>query len=184
MLSTIINEIALKPRLHFLTLKGKTERQQKIGYVNDMLRKISSHYYIVRESNIQSQGYHFHAIFSLDRDIKPTWYRKGVHIQVVPLGDVKKRDPDFPTSLDEVLHIAEEERERVKDMTSDDLIVDDVSRKVVIARQSHRAKMKKVGHVTRVIVYMNKEGDKTLQYTDYIYHKPNPNRSGLKTPAP
>lgn len=80
------------PRLHFVTInpnKGLDSklRINKIGKWSDYLKRFSKNYFIVRESE---KNYHFHALVSLDKDLK---FVKHVHFDVRPVSD-KPKIPD------------------------------------------------------------------------------------------
>lgn len=177
---SITRALSKATNLFFLTVKAvdpKVPRTQKIGYVNDLLRKVSTHYLIVREKNLAMPGYHFHAIFSYDivkkgheSKPKPSWFRKGVHMDPKPVGDEKKKDPDFPRNLDEALHVQDEERERVKNFTEGDHLIEEATRKISDAKRRVNAAFKKQGHVARIITYMYKDLPNT-EYVDVIYKK-------------
>lgn len=153
-------------RLVFLTVKGPEDhRSQKIGYVGDLCRRVSDAYFIVRESNKAKGGYHFHALVSIKKDIKPTWYRKGVHMNVQELG--RKVDPrSIPESFEEswVMKYGD------KDISAEDRAIADCFNRAKAAESAKRSKGRKLNNVDRVLEYMVKDWDAPSYkiYTNYI----------------
>lgn len=154
-------------RLIFLTVKAPIgHRGQKIGYVNDMVRKIADKYFIIREKNKQNDGFHFHALLSQKRDIKPNWFRKGVHIHVnsfnSPFNGVI---PESAMEAD-VLKYGEAilEHMPVEEIALVDSIVKErqkIQRLKCMSRKEKR--------LNRVVNYMEKDWTDThSQYLDYI----------------
>lgn len=164
----IIKRYTNLPRLYFLTVratKGSRPRYSKIGFVGDQLRKISDQYFIVRESNKQFEGYHFHAIFS-KRDDKPIhkgWYKKGVSFKMEPIGDHNPTPPKIPDEIDREmeLHITES-------MDITERIMRSEIKRLNLKESATIRKHKKTGHIDRVVTYMTKEGGPWLMYDNYI----------------
>lgn len=80
----------LLPRLAFLTLRGKkgNARQQTIGWANDFCRRLSDHWFVVREADVVGTGYHFHALISVRLEkLTATYFRKGIHTNIRYLSD-------------------------------------------------------------------------------------------------
>lgn len=159
-----------KPRLHFITVKGSTERQHKIGYMHDLLRKVSDTYYIVREPNIIADGYHFHALVSINKDyIEKKWYRKGVHIHVEALC---KGKANIPQSFEEELY------RKYGGVDEDDPFGDNMTflqKQILDIRHAACQKIrilenrdKKKTDVGRVLSYMSKTHP-TERYVDYMF---------------
>lgn len=71
---------------YFLTFKGSRPQHQRIDFVRRMCAKLSKSYFIVRESNKQNDGYHFHALVRLDKYPPKNWFKKGCHIKLQRLG--------------------------------------------------------------------------------------------------
>jgi len=155
------------PRLLFITVKGNGS-YQKIGKINDLIRKVSGTYFIVREQNKQKDGFHYHAIVSQRKDLEPNWFRKGVHINVQNIGDKKIHHPIIPES--------EEERLMLKygstDLDDDDkLIADHQILQQTKLNTRHRNNVKYT-HVARVLTYMYKELPvEPKEFEDFIYKR-------------
>lgn len=160
---TILHNFSKSPRLLFITVRGPG-RWQQIGKINDFLRKISSHYFIVREKNKKTDGFHYHALVSQTKDIKPNWFRKGVHIHVTTVAK-SDRAPKIPECSDEDHFIKYGDN----NPSGDEKIIIDTLRKIVQAdRVQHRANVK-LTHLNRIVDYMFKESSpQHSAYLDYI----------------
>lgn len=180
MLKTYITELSLSPNLYFYTFKALTKkpRHQTIGWASDHMKKISNHYYIVREKNLATDGFHFHVICSRFKEPHKGWFIKGMHINTRKVGDKKPRVPDYPLSQDEDLHNQELERERLKPLNEDEHLIDQAASKHKTSVLRVKGKIRKIAHVERLVVYMNKDCDvdgPKIQYTSFIYvNKPPP----------
>lgn len=154
------------PRLLFLTVKGPIDhRSQKIGYVNNMLRKVSDRFIIIREHNSLNAGYHYHALVSLKKDLKPNWFRKGVHIHITAVGN--KMDLDrLPSTSEEAWDVKYSENDDLIDRA---IINNTLRLKAKIAAK--RCKIKKRSNVTNIMNYMLKEQNSLKMYESYIVHR-------------
>lgn len=157
-----------QPRLLFITVKGPG-RYQKIGKISDHIRRVSDTYLIIRETNKQKDGFHFHAVVSTRKDIKPNWYRKGVHIHVQPIGDKKKRCPVIPESSEED---AFQRYGTIDVLDGDDRIIDDFFINQRLKEQAHHRLNVKYTHLSRVMHYMFKEDQVFKQYENIIFKGP------------
>lgn len=170
---TYSKSLSESTRLYFITVKDMARgnpRRQKANFVHDLLKRDSDHYLIVREKNKINDGYHFHAVFSARNEhVSCEWRRKGVHIQVKKLGDLNKRDPDFPHTQILWAHDQDLKEADIKDRGE---IVVMASNMVASAKARVRAKTNKEGHVGRCVTYMMKEMPENPQlYVNYIYVK-------------
>ncbi len=158
-----------------VTIKSKPDahvRTQKISYWSDRLRKISKSFYIVREKNKLNNGYHFHAIVSLNEpDISKGWFKKGIHIHVKTIGNVNGQPlakPIYPENSEEANHMLYGD----EPLSVMDRIIIDEHRRLEQSRKAKHSKNKKTLHVDSVLAYLNK--DRTIlssQFTDYAYYK-------------
>lgn len=156
------------PRQVFITVRG-VGVYQRIGKINDMLRKVSDDFFIVRENDVQTKEgseYHFHALVSLKKDIKPNWYRKGVHINVQKVGD-PSRTPIIPEDgeMEDYLKYGED----ADDLDIVDKIMIDFHIKQNLKERALVHKLNKQTHLERIIVYMCKESP-VEEYSTYIFH--------------
>lgn len=162
-----------QPRLFFITIKSSKVQHQKIDYAHKMIKKVSSNYFIIRERNKINQGYHFHCLVSLRKEcIQKKWFRKGVHIHVIPL---KQGVPNIPESQDEFYH----KKERKENILLADGIPKESIPQVIKAENKLRmvrSKCKKDNNIQKVLQYMNKDSP-DRQYIDYIYVKDNVSHS-------
>lgn len=159
------------PRLRFLTVKGP-DKWQRIGKVNDALRHRASHYFIVREKNKKTDGYHFHAIYSLKEEGKEIIPKKGIHFHVknitgkMPYGLLTARSiRDIDEEFYHYNEMDEVKAEAIRNEAIEDraIIADIVRTGVKIAKDKKRAS------VDRVIAYMHKEMPQFPgRYVDYI----------------
>lgn len=159
------NYIALfgtKKDLRFLTIKG--EGYQKIGKVNDLVRKVSDTYYIVREKNKKSEGYHYHCLIDMKIEPNKAWFKKGVHMNLLKVGRANTKDRYVFVNRDLTdMDIAEwKEEDPVMAMAYQENAV--VDKRIDAAIKS----CKQVESVKRIIAYMNKEQEFPALYTDYI----------------
>lgn len=163
----------MAPRLYFMTVKDMLRvnpRRQTIGFVNDLVKRDSDHYFIVKEKNKVTDGFHFHAVFSArDEHVQCKWNRKGMHIYVHPVGDLAPRDPDFPRERWDYDHRADAKEADVAERGEIVVMADNM---VKAGKARVRAKTKKEGHVGRCVVYLMKEvPPNPVKYVDYIYVK-------------
>lgn len=166
MIEEILKHFSTQPRLLFITVRG-SGRWQKIGKVSDLLKRVSSNYFIVREKDKKGDGYHFHSLVSTNKDIKPNWYRKGIHIHVVPVGDKKVRLPLIPQDEEEMLHL------KYGDTIPegiDKILIDGMLNLYSKDRIRHGRTVKNT-HLARVVTYMFKELTIPQQYTNYLYKR-------------
>lgn len=152
-----------------MTLKGMSgskPRVQKIGYINDILKKVSDHYYIVRETNKKHKGYHFHALYSVKRDfLKKEFHRKHIHICVRDVGKRYVYDPVDPRDL------PLEYETPCKDLLEwSQRHIKKVAAKMSAARASIARRKTKERNVDNVVYYLSKSDDRESdeQYVDYI----------------
>lgn len=157
-----------QPRLLFITVKGPGS-WQKIGKVNDLIRRVSDTYFIVRELNKEIDGYHFHAIVSQRKDIKPNWFRKGIHINVQNIGDKKGHKPNIPECEAEV-NIRKYGSVDVPD--GDDRIIADHINSAIQKKRADTRKNVKYSHLTRTLEYMYKELMVPIPFDNVIIKDP------------
>lgn len=160
---TSYNDVFSPENSYFLTLKGPDAKHQKIGYVNDLLRKVSSTYLVVREKNKISDGYHFHAIAKMEKKPPATWYKKGVHMKLQKIGSPEKLPEDWKIPIP---YLSRRTLSDMREHYEDNVIIDYLMEKT--ARVS-LAKMRKNTQIEKVLRYMSKDLDMPMQYTDYIY---------------
>lgn len=156
----------MKGDIRFLTLRGHKSKEQRIGYVNDLLRKISSTYLIVREKNHSNDGFHFHAIVKVHTVPKKAWYRKGVHMNLKRVGYLIPKPNTFTARHmhDNLAGLEIDDAKRVLVAMSESNLDDYVQRAtdVYVVRDSD---------ISRVLCYMEKEMEMPCQYVDYIWSK-------------
>lgn len=147
--------------LHFLTVKGEKPRQQKIGFTADLCKKISNNYYVVRESNKKTPGYHFHALVDVIKTPPKAWYKKGVHINLQPVG--RSASPVgmiLPVGPPTQLEMLEEEHhtgDPVRELAVLDRCVGQARKRIRLNK-----------HLSRIVTYMHKEQEFPAQYVDYV----------------
>lgn len=155
------------PRLHFITIRG-ADKYQKIGKINDMMRRVGATYFIVREEDKQKEGrFHFHALISLNKDITPNWYRKGVHINVQPLNSDTKHS--FPESYEEAEEI--KHGENFEEATREDDLIANVIQRLQAKASAKRSLSRKTNSIENIVNYMFKDNPST-KYLDYIFNNP------------
>ncbi len=156
-----------RSKLHFLTIKSHKLNEQKIGYASGKLRKISKDFILVREPNKRVPGYHFHALLQLTKSPSKSWYKKGLHIKMVPLGGhIPLRPPPLNNSRP---GLSKKEWDKVTSMTPSESKLYFLGKKFlkVQAKQAD-----KNDHVGRILNYLSKDSPESpVQYEDYIYYK-------------
>lgn len=173
-MTTLRNLFLPKKKLYFLTLKG--EKYQTVGKVADLIRKVSKTFFVVREKNRKSAGYHFHALIEMEKEPHKSWFKKGVHMNLNRVGervwynawgelcrDENKGSYLVPTDEWDSKALAdyiENEPEEGLKFANDELFNKQL--------KLHRKKMEYLGHITRILTYMEKEQEFPAQYTDYI----------------
>lgn len=162
-----LNQHFLKlPRQVFITIRGPNA-WQRIGKINDLLRRVSDDYFIVRENDLQKKEgseYHFHALVSLKKDLKPNWYRKGIHINVQKVGD-PARTPIIPE--DEVMADHLKYGADADDLDVIDKLMIDFHIKQNVKERALICKLNKQTHLQRIITYMLKDTP-VEEYLTYI----------------
>lgn len=160
------------PKAYFLTFKGKGKAHQKIDYVSKMIKKISNNYYIVREKNKMTEGYHFHAIFIMITKPKASWFKKGCHINLQKVGKghlvYTAPLPQYPPPVNTGVSARDidESHDAVEHSNNVRLYEDQIITKCIKdAGQS----LDRLAHVQRTLKYMAKEQEFPIQYTDYVY---------------
>lgn len=171
LIRNIYEEMRKAPRLHLVTFRANNQdnpRHQLIGYFHDRLRKVSDQFFICRENNNDQKhpGYHFHALVSLQRDIKPNWFRKGIHCDVRPVNKSNKT-VTIPESQDEadVMKYGKDH----KDLSPDQKIVIDIKRKHRQRAAREISQHKKGNAVARILSYITKDNP-VGKYIEWIYH--------------
>lgn len=162
-----------KSKLYFITFKSHLVKWQKIGTISDHMRKVSDNFLVVRESNKQKEGYHFHVLASLKKDFYANWYRKDVHIHV---SGYKRTDISMFISHsqddDEIAKYGMNPDE-VRNATQEELL--DAEAMV----KASKAYAKVINHnnlykrVLRTLTYMSKELDPIVMYENYLFRKDN-----------
>jgi len=140
--------------------------------INKMCKSISNNYFITREKNHKSEGYHFHAIVLESTPPRKQWFKKGVHIHYQQLRHKNPVDPAVArTHVPHMQLTAEEkvqERFDVADEHPDELEsydMDILMRKHLPVIQQTLAMRP---HVMRVLKYMEKEQEMPMQYNEYM----------------
>lgn len=161
------------PRLRFLTLKGPPGSWQDINKVKDLLKKKSSLFFIVRESNKIADGYHFHAIYSLSTSVE-ICFKKGVHMYVknitgdcpTDFGCLSMRD--LKEAWDYTSQLPDEDRKLAEDSIEDSIIDLKLENQVSAKRHGDR----KRNSISRVVKYMMKELKCPQRYINYATNIP------------
>lgn len=164
----IIDVFTAKRDLRFLTVKG--DKYQTVQAVNKLVKKIARTYYIVRETNKKSKGYHFHAILDCIKEPSVNWFKKGIHMNLVKVGKPNtKTIINIPITLtrDELHEWGEHCPAEAHDHKVDSKI-DACIHKTVRTTDVNR-------HLERILKYMKKEQEFPAQYTDYMYVVSNKN---------
>lgn len=160
---TLLTNFHKLPRLLFITVRGP-DRWQKIGKVNDFIRRKSSNYFIVREKDKRKDGYHFHALVSQEKDIKPNWFRKGIHVHIKPV--VSGKTPHIPECAVEA--------DILKYGTPDppvgvERVIHDTLYSIARTKRTNHAQTVKNTKLLAILNYMFKEvTDNHQLYQDYI----------------
>ena len=159
-----------KSDLRFLTVKG--DKYQDINKVQKLVAKIANTYYIVRELNKKSCGYHFHALLSCEKEPTRRWFKKGVHMHLKKVGKIEKKEKKetkddeevhssiVPMTSKEVAEWIERDPDNAIPVLTDKLITGCFKR--------HTKRKKKEQHLMRILNYMSKEFEYPAQYSDYI----------------
>lgn len=147
---------------YFLTVKGPDAKHNKIGYVNDLCRKISKTYIIVRETNKTTPGNHFHALLRLDKPPPKSWFKKGVHMNLQKVGGV----PQGVTYQTPMPGLTQNEISLMYHLDDADVAIAYVEDMIF---EKLKKKMKKATHIEKVLKYCSKDLNMPMQYTDYIY---------------
>lgn len=167
-MSIITKHFLSKKDLRFLTLKG--DKYQKIGKVSDLIRKISKTYYVVREANKKSTGYHFHALIAVDKEPRKAWYKKGVHMHLAKVGKVEHKvvtgvPSQVRLSAPEMTQKEYKEWSAHEPENSEKHQIDRLINKQVV---TVKKLLNLSQHLQRVIQYMEKEQEFPAQYADYM----------------
>jgi len=170
-----------KEEFYFLTIKGQPGSHagfQRVGYIGDQLRKISDTYFAVREENHAQDGWHYHCLLSLRKEIPKGWYKKHTHYNLQKIGA-----PD-PTDSDEYDEGKPKHQRAVPDFTAQEIaeaaaFEPEAAEDMIIANHDAKAKRnnrkehKKFvlnAHMERVVKYMQKEWTpEHKKYVDYIH---------------
>lgn len=147
----------------FLTFKG-TEKasHQKIDFVKKLCDKISDKFFIVRESNKKTPGFHFHALIRTDVVPPAKWYIKGCHMHVSKVGKPEKPVVKAPPITFTQCELGEALECGV--MTSSE--VEQIKTSVWMERAAKS--LRHETNVSKILSYMSKEAELPAQYTDYI----------------
>lgn len=147
--------------IRFLTFKGVKPKEQKIGFVNDKCRAISSTYVIVRELNKKTEGFHFHALLKVSKPPKDSWFIKGTHMNLQKVGKrltVNTR----ALNLKEVLEYSDLCPEMKQTLMAEQMEEPRITKLIDESVRLHQ-------HVDRALRYMSKElPTLPVQYNDYI----------------
>lgn len=171
--------------LRMLTVKSP--KYQTIEKMRKMCLKVSNTFFIVREKNKKSDGYHFHALLKMASEPKKSWYKKGVHINLLKVG--RNNGPPLPppvfpeskSTLDKELYDGE-----INQKEHDEALID-----VMLAKSMRNLRM--LNHVRRVVNYVTKELTNPQQYVNYhliirkkgvaLTHPPSPGGGGRSPPS-
>lgn len=148
--------------IRFLTVKSNEIK--KIGKVSDMCRKVSDTFFIVRELNKATPGFHYHVIMKMNKEPHKGWYKKGWHIHLLKVGKpqtmVTMQPPSPGFSKKELYEIGQHDKTnaRVIEMKQIESRLIDTVLKTKYYDTS----------VERVIRYMYKEFISPQRYINYI----------------
>lgn len=152
-----------KTKLYFITIKGAKKTHWKIDYARKKLRRISDSFVLVREPNVQKEGYHFHALISLTvPEIPKNWYQKGVHFNVQK---VRNNGTCIP-SQEELFWREETQRE--------DLKADGLAEAEIDSVIHHHKEIMKMKAKIRKIKYDAKMSDDLSRILRYMFKTVSP----------
>lgn len=149
--------------VRFLTYRDP-KKHVAIGKVNDHCRKVSDTYYIVRERDKATEGYHYHAIMLMNKEPAKGWYTKGIHINLKKIGrranNVGMVLPvQGPTALEKAVELfhCPENKEALEKASLEHAMAGELKR------------YKRKNHVDRVLNYMAKEQINPVRFVDYMF---------------
>lgn len=158
----VFAQMKTQPRLCFFTFRGGAGRPQKIGYFVDMLKRgCVKDYMIVREHNKDKMTYHYHALGSLSKDLKPNWFRKGVHVHMSMLNPPMDMGL-LPSSFEEDFV-----KKYGVEPEVDDIIIADHHRNASAKIRAKVGKRNKHWRVSSVLTYMFKDLHEPKRFENY-----------------
>lgn len=164
--------------LFFITIKDNTGkgRFQKIGKVNDWIRRYSNTFFIGRGTQ---GGNHFHILAGIEKNKNPIPV-KGIHfnIQCISNADPYVVDETIARTDREMTYYMETKAKDIVDRYQISLTIPNMIKKhfTKISNQSKRliSKRKKDGDIERIISYIiknieeDRETEDRQEYIDYI----------------
>lgn len=162
----------IKKDVRFLTLRGEG-RFQKIGAINDLCRMISDTYFITREANKATDGFHFHAVLQVKEEPKKSWYKKGVHMHLLHVGKSNEiHTPDNPRPVPPgKYNLTKKELgtdyPKITESEHEEKMVDIDVQYFLAARRKERKMNRKEKDLESVVDYICKDRPEKM-YLDYI----------------
>lgn len=146
----------------FLTFRGLKPVHQRIEFLRKHCSKISDTFIVVREANKKTEGYHFHAIIKVVKPPPKSWFKKGCHFNLQPVG---RPGITVGCKIPVNYTLTSKELDELPAKEGDDVAVEQIERKLV---QGTVKKNRIRTSVQRVLRYMEKDFELPIQYVDYI----------------
>jgi hypothetical protein len=149
----------------------KSDRKHKMDTVIKLLGKVSTTFFCIREKNKSSPGYHYHAIFRAEKPPPKRWFRKGIHMNLLEIGENKLKNTiikDRSTRIEREAISQLDEKDIEQKLTKLRLEIE--IKKINLQAQSGRLykKLQKRKQIIKVLAYMSKESpENPVQYEDY-----------------
>lgn len=181
--SSFCQKFKSKPRLFFITVqpykKSKNHKKlQKIGKINDWIRKYSDTFLIVQETNKGAQDKHYHILASLNkkpRDL-PDGFKQSAHMRIYTLkvGKNTIREIDYfmqflipnPTEKFEKKDTFSTPKDRANYVAS---MIRDYWRKSEKKKKKNHKILVKKNNISKIILYCFKEIPDPYLYENYIF---------------
>lgn len=173
-MESFLKTLNQKEQFYFLTIKaqpGAIDKLQNTGYIHDQCKKISNQFFIVRELNKTQNGFHFHVLLSLKKNIHKGWYKRHCHYNLQKIGAPKEpppRDKPVPTR-DMVFTLQEIEEARYLFPEEVQSMIED-NESVKLTNKAKKEAKKKIinDNIMRVASYMVKEW--TPEHKLYVHY--------------
>lgn len=147
-----------------LTFRSDDPRHQRVGFINNLCRKIANTFFIVREADHKKAGWHFHAMLKVVKEPTYTWFIKGVHMHLTKIGkadsNIGRLPPPINPTREEIATMLHWEPEKYAE----------VELSVLQAAFSKTVKQRRMDdNKSKVCQYLLKEvSGNPVQYVDYI----------------
>lgn len=150
--------------LRLLTVKSRGDKLSKLSQIQKLCARIADTYFIVRENNVKTAGFHYHAVLRLNREPPRNWFKKGIHMHLTKIG---RSDKPCVAVIPDITSLKQIEKEILIGQAEPQELEDEVVKRTM---ERQVQKRKRLSHIERVLLYLLKsfnDDNPLVQYRNY-----------------